>query len=91
VVINALTVLTFQNGKKEPLKLRKFMTKLHSIMFDDRIIEIHHNINLRNKPYLVRVFTYNNYYPNEFRLSQIELQDLYKILDYNENIQEENN
>ena len=60
-------------------------------MFDDRIIEIHHNINLRNKPYLVRVFTYNNDYPNEFRLSQIELQDLYKILDYNENIQEENN
>lgn len=59
-------------------------------MFDDRIIEIHHNTNLRNKPYLVRVFTYNNHYPNEFRLSQIELQDLYKILDYNENIQEEN-
>lgn len=56
-------------------------------MVDDKVIEVHYNASLKNKPYLVRVFDYNNYYPNEFRLSQIELQDLYKILDYNENLE----
>jgi hypothetical protein len=63
------------------------MTKLHSIMVDDRVIEIHYNDILKNKPYLVRVFDYNNYYPNEFRLNETELQDLYKILNYNENLE----
>jgi len=60
-------------------------------MLNDRVIEIHHNLNLKNKPYLVKVFDYNNYYPNEFRLNETELKELYKILNYNENIQEKAN
>jgi hypothetical protein len=66
------------------------MTKIQSLLVDDKVIEIHYNTVIKNKPYLVRVFDYNNYYPNEFRLNETELQDLYKILNYNENIQEEN-
>lgn len=44
------------------------------------MIEIHHNENLKNKPYLVRVFSYNNSDPHELRLNENDLKDLYKIL-----------
>lgn len=43
-------------------------------------IEIHHNHYLHNKPYLVRVFNYNNHEPKELRLNQKELDNLYNIL-----------
>ena len=56
------------------------MTKLRTIVLEYDLIEIHHNENLKNKPYLVRVFSYNKDDPHEIRLSETELKDLYKIL-----------
>jgi hypothetical protein len=56
------------------------MTKLRTIVLEYDLIEIHHNKNLKNKPYLVRVFSYNNSDPHEIRLNETELKDLYKIL-----------
>jgi hypothetical protein len=61
------------------LKLNS-MTKLRTIVLEYDLIEIHHNKNLKNKPYLVRVFSYNNSDPHEIRLNETELKDLYKIL-----------
>jgi hypothetical protein len=49
-------------------------------MLEYDLIEIHHNPLLKNKPYLVRIYNYNSNDPNELRLSEIELKDLYKIL-----------
>ena len=56
------------------------MTKLRTIVLEYDLIEIHHNENLKNKPYLIRVFSYNNNDPHEIRLDETELKDLYKIL-----------
>ena len=56
------------------------MTKLRTIVLEYDLIEIHHNPKLKNKPYLVRVFSYNNNDPHEIRLDEVELKDLYKIL-----------
>lgn len=49
-------------------------------MLEFDLIEIHHNANLKKKPYLVRVFSYNNSDPHELRLEENELKNLYKIL-----------
>jgi hypothetical protein len=49
-------------------------------MLEFDLIEIHHNANLKKKPYLVRVFNYNNNDPHELRLEENELKNLYKIL-----------
>ena len=56
------------------------MTKLRTIVLEYDLIEIHHNKNLKNKPYLIRLFSYNNNDPQEIRLNETELKDLYKIL-----------
>ena len=56
------------------------MTKLRTIVLEYDLIEIHYNRNLKNKPYLIRVFSYNNSDPHEIRLNETELKDLYKIL-----------
>ena len=56
------------------------MTKLRTIVLEYDLIEIHHNKNLKNKPYLVRVFSYNNNDPHEIRLDEVELKNLYNIL-----------
>lgn len=56
------------------------MTKLRTIILEYDLIEIHHNQNLKNKPYLIRVFSYNNSDPHEIRLNETELKDLYQIL-----------
>ena len=58
----------------------KFVTKLRTIVLEYDLIEIHHNKNLKNKPYLIRLFSYNNRDPQEIRLNETELKDLYKIL-----------
>ena len=50
------------------------------IVLEYDLIEIHHNKNLKNKPYLVRVFSYNKDDPHEIRLNETELKNLYKIL-----------
>jgi hypothetical protein len=56
------------------------VTLFRTIVLEYDLIEIHHNKHLKNKPYLVKVFSYNNSDPHELRLNNSELKDLYKIL-----------
>lgn len=56
------------------------MTKLRTIVLEYDLIEIHYNENLKNKPYLVRFFSYNNSDPHELRLDEKDLRNLYNIL-----------
>mgnify|MGYP003332898516 CR=1 FL=1 len=58
------------------------MTLLRTIEFDDGVIEIHHNILLKNKPYLLRLFSYNNY-PQEIRLDEQDVKNILKESDEN--------
>lgn len=55
-------------------------TLIHTLHLEYDLVEVHHNSNLKNKPYLVRVFSYNNSDPTEIRLNKIELDNLYQIL-----------
>ena len=59
-------------------------TKIRTIVLEYDLIEIHYNENLKNKPYLVRFFSYNNSDPKELRIDETELQNLYQILKKNE-------
>jgi hypothetical protein len=43
-------------------------------------IEIHYNPILKKKPYLVKIYNWNNNEPEELRLEQNEIDNLYKIL-----------
>ena len=56
------------------------MTLLRTLELDYDLIEIHHNPMLKNKPYLVKVFNYNNTDPNEIRLDDEEIKQLYQVL-----------
>jgi len=56
------------------------MTLFRTIVLEYDLIEIHYNKKLKNKPYLIRVFSYNNIDPHELRIDNSELKDLYKIL-----------
>jgi len=56
------------------------MTKIRTLNLDYDLIEIHYNPNLKNKPYLIRIFNYNNDYPEELRLDEKDMENLYKIL-----------
>ena len=56
------------------------MTKIRTLNLDYDLIEIHYNPNLKNKPYLIRIFNYNNNYPEELRLDEKNMENLYKIL-----------
>jgi hypothetical protein len=63
------------------------MTKIKTLNLEYDIIEIHYNPKLKNKPYLVRVFNYNNNYPDEFRLNEEDVKkNLYQILKTNKKI-----
>lgn len=56
------------------------MTLIRTLVLDYDLIEVHYNPLLKNKPYLVRVFNYNNSDPNEIRLDDNEIKQLYQIL-----------
>lgn len=58
-------------------------TLIRTIMLDYDLIEIHYNTILKNKPYLVRVYNYNNSDPTEVRLQEQDLEHLYQILQEN--------
>jgi hypothetical protein len=58
-------------------------TKQRTFNLDYDIIEVHHNPNLKNKPYLIRVFNYNSVDPDEIRIDENELKNLYSILKEN--------
>jgi hypothetical protein len=56
------------------------MTLIRTLELEYDLIEVHYNPLLKNKPYLVRVFNYNNNDPNEIRLDDNEIKQLYQIL-----------
>ena len=55
-------------------------TRIRTIHLEHDLIEIHHNSLLKNKPYLIRFFSYNNFDPAELRCDETELQNLYSLL-----------
>lgn len=56
------------------------MTLVRTLILEYDLIEIHYNELLKNKPYLVRVFSYNDTDPNELRLDEKEIKNLYQTL-----------
>ena len=57
------------------------MTLLRTLILEYDLIEIHYNELLKNKPYLVRVFSYyHNDDPSELRLDEKEVKNLYQTL-----------
>jgi hypothetical protein len=56
------------------------MTLLRTLNLEYDTIEIHYNELLKNKPYLVRVFSYNNTDPSELRLDEKKVKNLYQTL-----------
>ena len=57
-------------------------TLIRTLVLEYDIIEIHYNSILKNKPYLVRVFNYDNE-PTELRLDKKDIDKLYYILKQN--------
>ena len=55
------------------------MTLIRIIELEYDLIEIHYNPILKKRPYLVRIFNWDNE-PEELRLEQNEINNLYKIL-----------
>jgi len=58
------------------------MTLIRIIELEYDLIEIHYNPILKKKPYLVRIFNYNND-PEELRLEENEIHNLYLTLKQN--------
>ena len=56
------------------------MTLLRTLNLDYDVVEIHYNELLKNKPYLVRVFSYNNTDPSELRVDENQVKNLYQTL-----------
>jgi len=56
------------------------MTLLRTLILDYDLIEVHYNELLKNKPYLVRVFSYNSSDPTELRVDENQVNNLYKTL-----------
>jgi hypothetical protein len=55
------------------------MTLIRIIELEYDLIEIHYNRILKKRPYLVRIFNYDNE-PEELRLEQNEIDNLYNVL-----------
>ena len=56
------------------------MTLLRTLILEYDTIEIHYNKLLKNKPYLVKIFSYNDTDTHELRLDEKEIENLYQIL-----------
>ena len=56
------------------------MTLLRTLILEYDLVEVHYNELLKNKPYLVRVFSYNNTDPSELRLDKEQVDNLYQTL-----------
>ena len=56
------------------------MTLVRTLILEYDIVEIHYNELLKNKPYLIRVFSYNNSDPTELRVDENQVNDLYQTL-----------
>lgn len=55
-------------------------TLIRVLNLDYDLIEIHYNDTLKNKPYLIRVFNYDQSEPKEFRIDENEIKNLYALL-----------
>lgn len=55
-------------------------TLVRTLHLDYDLIEIHFNSLLKNKPYLVKIYNWNNTESEELRLNQEEIDNLYKVL-----------
>jgi hypothetical protein len=55
------------------------MTLIRIIELEYDLIEIHYNPILKKRPYLVRIYNWNNE-PEELRLEQNQIDNLYNIL-----------
>ena len=71
------------NSGNPPQSDFKDSTLLRSIELEYDWVEVHYNSFLKSKPYLVRVFNYNNEYPLELRLEQKDVERLYLVLKEN--------
>lgn len=56
------------------------MTLIRTLDLEYDLVEVHYNPRLKNKPYLIRVFNYNSDEPNEIRLEESDIKNLYQIL-----------
>jgi hypothetical protein len=57
------------------------MTLLRTLNLEYDLVEVHYNGFLKNKPYLIRVFSYyNTGYPSELRLNEEQVNNLYQTL-----------
>jgi hypothetical protein len=57
------------------------MTLVRTLILDYDLIEVHYNELLKNKPYLIRVFSYNNKDdPTELRVDENQVNNLYQTL-----------
>ena len=56
------------------------MTLLRTLILEYDVVEIHYNKLLKNKPYLIRVFSYNSSDPTELRVDENQVNNLYKTL-----------
>ena len=56
------------------------MTLVRTLILDYDLVEVHYNELLKNKPYLIRVFSYNNTDPTELRVDEEQVDNLYKTL-----------
>jgi hypothetical protein len=55
------------------------MTKIKTIILQDYVIEIHYNSILKNKPYLIRIFNWDNE-PSELRAEYKDIEYLYSLV-----------
>jgi|NOAtaT_6_FD_contig_51_2869733_length_1502_multi_2_in_0_out_0_3 hypothetical protein len=55
-------------------------TLIRTLHLEYDLVEVHYNPHLKNNPYLVRMFSYNNSDPTEIRLDKKELDNLYQTL-----------
>ena len=56
------------------------MTLLRTLILEYDVVEVHYNELLKNKPYLIRVFSYNNSDPAELRVDEEQVKNLYQTL-----------
>jgi hypothetical protein len=57
------------------------MTLLRTLILEYDLVEVHYNELLKNKPYLIRVFSYNNKDdPTELRVDENQVNNLYQTL-----------
>jgi hypothetical protein len=56
------------------------MNKSQTIILDDHVVKILYNEYLSSKPFLVRIYDWDNE-PQEFRLSEQEIKNMIDLLD----------